>query len=83
MRNGYCCLGVLCDIANKNKLVGLNGKPVVSDEKAEELLGHSALLPTEVLKQVGLKPEQQNVLAGFNDSGASFKVIATYIRGNL
>lgn len=78
----YCCLGVLCDIYNKDLWDGYDA-----------FLGEESFLPDEVKKWAGLD-ERDPVLserstitdgtaANFNDAGRTFKQIATLIERNL
>ncbi|CAB4142522.1 hypothetical protein UFOVP434_16 [uncultured Caudovirales phage] len=72
---GFCCLGVLCDISPKMKLENLAGKE--RDYSGDTLQDAS-------LKFFGLSSEEQEKLIEMNDdNGKSFKQIANWIEKNL
>jgi hypothetical protein len=76
---GYCCLGVLTDLYIKEK--GLDwDKNRYGDFSFED---RDAFLPESVIRISGLSEEEEDVLAQMNDEGASFKVIAQFIRKAL
>lgn len=72
---GYCCLGVLCDLARKD------GGPSwrVNIFGLREYMGSDALLPSPVAEFVGLTESQQVQISKRNDSGETFRQIADYI----
>ena len=88
---GYCCLGVLLDIAFKrNDLIGQWSHPVIyDDETGEESTEDDAwtcpfnngenLLSDDALLSLGLTDEMQNKLAAANDGGNNFAQIAMII----
>jgi len=80
-QNGFCCLGVLCDLyAKENRIIW-----------KEELLGHRTVLPVEVMRWAGLDRNNPYIdldrpysLAGLNDLGEhSFSQIAAIIETQL
>ena len=70
-RGLYCCLGVLCEVA------GLKGQ---EKEGITSYDGDSRSISTDLCHSVGLRAGQQIDLASLNDSGASFKYIAQWLR---
>ena len=87
-KNGYCCLGVLCDIHAKetgNEWVDMV-KPIPC---GKYYLGHVSNLPKEVIKWAGL--EKQNPMLTVDMSASScndsheytFNQIADLIQENL
>ena len=91
--DGYCCLGVLCDIASKNGL-NIQFERVRCDDYwdedeifYDELCFDSAaeLLPESVMKWAGLRSNdgaiegQHQTLAELNDKNISFNDIADTI----
>lgn len=89
---GYCCLGVLCNIyaeAKNNDEVQLNLWNKYDDHY--EILGEGLILPGEVRKWAGLSDndvfyydEGESVyLASLNDSGMSFNQIAQVIEDKI
>ena len=68
---GYCCLGVLCDISGHSSW---NGK---------EMSGNPGQIPKYIAVEFGIHTEAQHLMA-MNDSGRySFDAIADYIEGKL
>lgn len=80
--NGFCCLGVLCDLYGKEKNVKWDDSHFLRD---------FSLLPDEVRDWANLKftdPTVNNnkrfiTLSNINDSGTSFKEIADIIEKQL
>jgi hypothetical protein len=75
---GYCCLGVLCEVAIKQGIKlkrdssGTSGIVIYDDQISD--------LPTRIRKHVGLAPKDVGELIGLNDiAGKSFEQIADYI----
>lgn len=91
--DSYCCLGVLCDLAEKsgvvNKSADTTGLYYKYGTESEEFQG--AYLPESVRKWAGIEENNPKVshrnifqtLAGLNDSGYGFKEIATIIEDSL
>lgn len=91
---GYCCLGVLTDLAVKAGVVDWeqpeDGLPLQGVRQTVEPgleIVATALLPTKVADWAGLEQANPLVrgesLAGLNDSGASFERIADVIEEGL
>lgn len=84
---GYCCLGVLCELAVKASIIG----PPVYDTDHEwwSYSGRNDYLPDPVMEWAGLGDPnpavwfrgEQTWLAEINDSGFSFAEIADLIDG--
>jgi len=84
---GFCCLGVLCDIALDDYWVereSARGSCMLV--KHQEAFG----LPTQLSKDLGLFEEREDIgtnpedfLGNMNDKGKSFKEIADWIEKNL
>jgi len=69
---GFCCLGVLCDIINTDCWFGNTWRR------------ESGWLPSELMVDLELSTDADvAVLAGMNDTGKSFKQIASYIEERL
>lgn len=80
--NKYCCLGVLCDLHNRET----NGKWCWEKDTVSpfyKYLGKMAMLPNIVRTWSGVMVENHRKLSDMNDSGVSFKGIAEYIDKNL
>jgi len=75
---GYCCLGVLCKVAEKNKIR-------VNKHKLGDLKGSSLTSQKNVLKWSGMRTGLGDIeivgttLSSLNDRGKSFKQIANVI----
>jgi hypothetical protein len=79
-RNGFCCLGVLCDVYNNTDWIpSYNPETSYSYKTGTGL----SLIPKEVATEIGITDEQQNQLSVRNDTGKSFIEIADYIERNL
>jgi hypothetical protein len=77
INDGYCCLGVLCEIEGLEW--AQHGGKVM-----RPLNGTSpAYLPSSFAARVGLTKTQQNTLAALNDGGKPFNYIATVIERNF
>jgi hypothetical protein len=92
MREEYCCLGVLCEIAVEDNIIP---PPSFSTSDGYYKYGagqEGALLPTEVKDWAGLESHNPRVttgwfscvtLASLNDNdGATFNQIAAWIEGD-
>ena len=92
--NGYCCLGVLCDLAVKAGAKVDYGAPELIDDgpgpgvhwSNARYDGADALLPTSVREWAGMRStdgaldlEGDETLAVMNDDGATFQRIAEVI----
>lgn len=70
--NGYCCLGVLCDVVEPDMWKGDTHRDVTS------------LPDLDLREHVGLDYEDATKLSEMNDTGGkSFSEIADYIEANL
>jgi hypothetical protein len=81
LRQGFCCLGVLCDLAAKD-----GGPQWDQPSKIQEagFLGHTCGLPPVVLEFMGMTEDHQDHLISMNDDyEVGFKKIATYIREEI
>lgn len=77
---GHCCLGVLCGLAVKAKVIP--SPRVGTNDLYYD--GNNATLPASVISWAGMKDETGTLsfkatLASVNDSGKSFKQIARII----
>lgn len=71
----YCCLGVLCDVMEKEG----NGRWFTGDIFAFGGDAMSGYLPVQLLRLVQLDEHLETRLAVLNDKGQSFEDIAQYI----
>lgn len=81
-RKSFCCLGVLCDLhSKKTKESWINGSGM------RAYLGCTGTLPLLVQRWAGLRRDNPNInrrsLASLNDTGKSFKTIASLIQKHL
>lgn len=76
---GYCCLGVLCDLVDPKKWM----KPRKSTAFYTYGRTTYAMPSRAVLKTVGLTLDEVSIYANMNDDGASFARIATAIDKRL
>lgn len=81
---GYCCLGVLADLAGGEVVHGkrnLDRRPPGWGDAVEFKFQNGetahAFIPEELAEMVGV--EDQTVLSRLNDTGSSFEQIADYI----
>ena len=70
----FCCLGVLCDIYDPSGWKGVSEGLIGGNRIHIE--GSHTLPAKEVMDAVGLNAAQASGLAGMNDRGTSFTVIA-------
>lgn len=84
--NGFCCLGVLCDLYGKENnvewtLSGFNNAYEFQDKESH--------LPSSVMEWAGVGDQNPDInngtetLAGLNDSGCTFEEIAHIIENHL
>lgn len=86
--DGYCCLGVLCDLYKKDHQDSNwegNYFFLFHGEHTDTAMSY---LPEKVIKWAGLSSENpqydgDGTLSGLNDEGATFDEIADVIEGNL
>ena len=77
-QNGYCCLGVLCDVKDPNGWNQENDRWIHKDSFREG----SWYLSESLREEVGLTEECQVRLAKLNDDGETFERIAQEIEKN-
>lgn len=70
-RQGFCCLGVLCDLVDPAAWEG------------ERWGDATTVLPVALNDQYKISGNEENVVAKMNDDGSSFSEIADYIEANL
>lgn len=79
--NGYCCLGVLCDISGKGNWRELNTGCWVYDYRG---LSSSAYPCEEIRKSIGLRSVEMEELISMNDSEkTNFDTIADWIENRI
>ena len=86
--DGFCCLGVLCDLYGKEHNVEWN---LVKDEDEDRthymFQDHPASLPFPVIEGAGVGSHNPSIpgtsLVGLNDSGSTFNEIADFIQEHL
>lgn len=86
-QNGYCCLGVLCELYSKEtKNAAFSSQPVYwCADGTHEILDEVSLLPVPIIQWAEMKSSdgnlpQMNSLAYQNDyAGSNFEEIADYI----
>lgn len=81
---GFCCLGVLCDLVEQEirfpVTVQLEGSTGFEIELFD---GVGSCLPASVKYHTGLSYDDAATLASMNDKGASFVEIAYFIERNV
>ncbi len=87
---GFCCLGVLCDIAvsgeweyNENTMTWLPPRSARQKITAEQFDNREHHLSEEAYTRLGLTKGDWTDLADMNDTGSTFKDIADYIESEL
>ena len=84
VREGYCCLGVACDVYRKIEEPGEHWHPVKA-RGVWEFMGEAGSLPYKVMTWLGFATSGGNLegkygsLVDMNDSGKSFEYIADAI----
>lgn len=92
---GYCCLGVLCDVGKK--LFGVAGEweqPEFEDDSwyfvgtkphGKEVVpdARSSFLPSNVIGWAGITTTQERILSKINDNADDFADVIDYIEKNL
>lgn len=79
---GYCCLGVLCDIAPEElgSWEKEHGLAISWISNVGRKISNRDFPPQSILDWAGISFEQANALASLNDEeGADFPTIATFI----
>lgn len=77
-RNGFCCLGVLCDLASKD-----GGPDWANNGYMPTIMEEGYNLPPMIAKYIGISYQDADTLASANDNGKSFKTIAQMIRTKI
>ena len=87
-KDGYCCLGVACDLYRKTEKPDEQWEPV-EGRRIWEFMNASGELPEEVMNWLGFATvggglaeeadEEYNTLMCMNDNGKSFEFIADVI----
>jgi hypothetical protein len=95
---GYCCLGVLSDVANKQGVCGEFKRGTdgagyleswydlpeeVNDGFETYVSYNTAFLPNSVAEWSGLDSDIQKTLANINDGSSDFGPVIEYIETNL
>ena len=82
--DGFCCLGVLCDLYGKEHNVEWN---FVEDLNFYRFQDHPTSLPFPVIEWAGVGSSNPSIpgtsLVGLNDSGSTFNEIADFIEEHL
>ena len=84
--DGFCCLGVLCDLYGKENNVEWN---LASDGHNYKFQDKESHLPSSVIEWAGVDDDNPYVdgeiitLAGLNDTGCTFEEIANLIEEQL
>jgi hypothetical protein len=90
--NGYCCLGVLSDLYQKEtNIFHWENRTDKDGTKYYEMGSETAVLPIEVVEWAGLDSNDPHFyidgvfgyLSRLNDSGADFPDISNYIAQNF
>ncbi len=86
----YCCLGVLCELAIKAKIIPeVESIGILDGTVQYRYNGYTADLPATVVRWAGLNgpdpmiSSEEETLAGLNDDGMTFEKIADIIKENL
>ena len=82
---GYCCLGLLCEVAYDGEWTKKNSTWGFYDPNFlnKYSMFHDSLLAWFLLHLFEMTDKEQMKLASMNDDGKSFKEIADYIDKNL
>jgi hypothetical protein len=70
--DGYCCLGVLCRVAD-----------LTIDAREDTIIVDGYVMSYDALSKFGLTETLRAPLISMNDSGKTFSDIAAYIEANL
>jgi hypothetical protein len=84
--DGYCCLGVLCDVMGVLSSDHLQTKLEKDTEVHSYFYKDSKMtedLSREFMLEVGLSPDEADTLMAMNDASDSFIVIADHIEKYL
>jgi len=82
LRSGdqFCATGVLCDLHAKEYEIEWKMRDLL---RSDLYFLHGVNPPDEVLRWAGITFEQSATIAMWNDTGHSFKEIATHIESNF
>jgi hypothetical protein len=80
--DGFCCLGVLCDVVNNGRWRAVGNDEFFS-YRGPQNYESSCVVPCDLADELELTSAQQQKLSRMNDDGVSFEVIADYIERNL
>ena len=79
---GFCCIGVLGDVAVQHGLATWRGRSLASHGRAS--VASVTSLPTMLMVDMGLTSDAQERLISMNDvRGYSFSTIANWVEKNL
>ena len=82
--DGFCCLGVLCDLYGKEHNVEWN---LANSGNNYEFQDETATLPLSVIEWAGVEDENPEIcetpLSRLNDNGSTFNEIADFIEEHL
>jgi hypothetical protein len=76
--DGYCCLGVLCDVSGEGHWV-MGGSVFRFHHGEDDVAG---FLPTDLALRTGVGAFEMR-LSNMNDNGNDFSIIADYIEANI
>jgi hypothetical protein len=79
---GFCCLGVLCDVAGDGRWQP-SDLPDVEHYRVSDTDYNTQYLPHSLKLRCGINSDQCDPLMTMNDEGKSFAEIADYIEANL
>lgn len=81
--DGFCCLGVLCDVIDPNSWAD-SSRLVAGDISAKHWKDSSVFsLPAATLNEINLTYDEEGELIGLNDNDRPFEEIANHIEKNL
>lgn len=81
--NTYCCLGVLCDLLEKDRKIIWKKNYEFYEAQDESNAQTPNSIPYSIRNEIEIDSNQQHQLIVMNDSGESFDTIADYIEKNL
>ena len=83
-KDGYCCLGVLCDIAGEGKWRRHQTPDLLVEYFYDGYeTSMESLLPSQLMDDLELGDDDAETLWTMNDGGATFLQVADYIEDNL
>ena len=75
----YCCLGVLCNLMNKDGGPSWGSYTNSAGDKIFDMLGGNEDIPIKLARYLKLSKTERYTLMNLNDGGRSFKGIAEHI----